>query len=567
MKRILKAVIPLFVGVCVLMPNGIIAKANKTSEEVKAKSNKRIVSYFPNWGFWQDSQKRIQVKDIPWDKVTHINHAFFEITKDFKIESTDEWVDYYQPFSHSPADDWEKYPVNGYSKDNPAGHMGEYKYYKSKYPDVKLLISVGGWTRSELFHECAKDPAKRKTLANSMVQFMKKYPYVDGFDIDWEYPGVERKPEGDGYDRGNPAGPEDKENFTLLLKDIRETFNANGMKNKLLTVAVGAGEKKIEQTEPDKYHQYVDYIGVMTYDFAGSWDNTTGHLAGLYANQADPLPERSKFNTNDAMKTFRDKYNVPSDKLLAGAPLYSRGWGGVEPGPNGDGLFQKGNGAFNGDLGAGGQYSWYDIPALEKSPEWKKFRDPIARTPYLYNPTKKQFLTYEDEQSLLERVSYVNENKFGGLIVWDASGDNNAAGSPMHTIMKDGFDNGIIIKPEYPAEDFDKNMTVDILDMALISVKYNLKSSDNGFDVMYDLNNDKIIDIYDIVRVAKAMTVQITPDPDPDPNPDPDPSAPAWDAATAYSGGAIVTHNGVKYKAKWWTRGEEPGKASVWEKI
>ncbi|MGH8795112.1 MAG: carbohydrate-binding protein [Stackebrandtia sp.] len=41
----------------------------------------------------------------------------------------------------------------------------------------------------------------------------------------------------------------------------------------------------------------------------------------------------------------------------------------------------------------------------------------------------------------------------------------------------------------------------------------------------------------------------------------------AWNAATAYTGGALVSHGGSEYRAKWWTRGEEPGAAGVWERL
>ncbi|MCW2641733.1 MAG: hypothetical protein JWP76_4039 [Dactylosporangium sp.] len=40
--------------------------------------------------------------------------------------------------------------------------------------------------------------------------------------------------------------------------------------------------------------------------------------------------------------------------------------------------------------------------------------------------------------------------------------------------------------------------------------------------------------------------------------------APAWNSATAYSGGAVVSYSGHTWKAKWWTQGETPGTADVW---
>ena len=395
MKKRLSLLLSLFlvVGSVGLTSGTVTTSAKENTDQAvvasttSAATNKRVITYFPSWGMYEAGQQNITVDDIPWDKVSQVNHAFFEITNDFKIQTTDSYADFEcADFKHSP--EW---------GEGLAGHFGEYQYYKSKYPDVKIVIAVGGWTRSDKFHAAASTEQNRKTLAQSMVDTMKKYPFIDGIDIDWEYPTETRAPE-DQYDRGSVGGPEDKHNFTLLLKTIRETFDQNGMKDKLLTVAVSAGESKIHNTEPDQYAQYVDAIGVMTYDFAGDWDDVTGHLAGLYHNPEDTT--RPKFDTDDAMKIYSEEYNVPKSKLYAGSPLYSRGWGNVAPGPNGDGLFQPGNKNFTGNLGTGGQYSWYDIKNIEKTAGWVKYRDPIAKVPYLYNSSTKQFLTYEDETSL-----------------------------------------------------------------------------------------------------------------------------------------------------------------------
>ena len=434
MKKRLSLLLSLFlvVGSVGLTSGTVTTSAKEDTDQAvvasttSAATNKRVITYFPSWGMYEAGQQNITVDDIPWDKVSQVNHAFFEITNDFKIQTTDSYADFEcADFKHSP--EW---------GEGLAGHFGEYQYYKSKYPDVKIVIAVGGWTRSDKFHAAASTEQNRKTLAQSMVDTMKKYPFIDGIDIDWEYPTETRAPE-DQYDRGSVGGPEDKHNFTLLLKTIRETFDQNGMKDKLLTVAVSAGESKIHNTEPDQYAQYVDAIGVMTYDFAGDWDDVTGHLAGLYHNPEDTT--RPKFDTDDAMKIYSEEYNVPKSKLYAGSPLYSRGWGNVAPGPNGDGLFQPGNKNFTGNLGTGGQYSWYDIKNIEKTAGWVKYRDPIAKVPYLYNSSTKQFLTYEDETSLQDRINYINDNGYGGLIVWDCSGDDVKGGWPMHTIMFNGL--------------------------------------------------------------------------------------------------------------------------------
>ncbi|MDB2092370.1 glycosyl hydrolase family 18 protein [Clostridium paraputrificum] len=566
MKKRLSLLLSLFlvVGSVGLTSGTVTTSAKENTDQAvvasttSAATNKRVITYFPSWGMYEAGQQNITVDDIPWDKVSQVNHAFFEITNDFKIQTTDSYADFEcADFKHSP--EW---------GEGLAGHFGEYQYYKSKYPDVKIVIAVGGWTRSDKFHAAASTEQNRKTLAQSMVDTMKKYPFIDGIDIDWEYPTETRAPE-DQYDRGSVGGPEDKHNFTLLLKTIRETFDQNGMKDKLLTVAVSAGESKIHNTEPDQYAQYVDAIGVMTYDFAGDWDDVTGHLAGLYHNPEDTT--RPKFDTDDAMKIYSEEYNVPKSKLYAGSPLYSRGWGNVAPGPNGDGLFQPGNKNFTGNLGTGGQYSWYDIKNIEKTAGWVKYRDPIAKVPYLYNSSTKQFLTYEDETSLQDRINYINDNGYGGLIVWDCSGDDVKSGWPMHTIMfngliKDGSEtpptqntlkaasltagpvsNGsFTLNVQIPANNtatsyqiLEGNAVISTgsltVGSALRNISYNVTGKGEGnynYSVVLSDGSKTVTSNIVSVSVEKPSTY------------------PAWDAWVSYKTGDIVSYNGKNYTCR-----------------
>jgi hexosaminidase len=41
-------------------------------------------------------------------------------------------------------------------------------------------------------------------------------------------------------------------------------------------------------------------------------------------------------------------------------------------------------------------------------------------------------------------------------------------------------------------------------------------------------------------------------------------TAPAWTASQVYTGGNVVSHNGHKWTAGWWTQGEEPGTTGQW---
>ncbi len=397
--------------------------AYTNAETVSASAQaKNIIAYFPNWGIYNAAHKNMTIGMLPWDKVTVVNHAFFEVDSSFQLASTDTYADFDKSMEHSEG--WETGQLRG--------HFGEYKYYKSIYPNVKILVSIGGWTRGNNYHDMAKTAEGRATFINSLIEFLDEYPFIDGFDIDWEYPGIDREADpNDEYDRGCPGGPEDKENFTLLLKEIREAYNNTGHSDKILTIAAPAGYDKLELTEPDKYEQYLDWINVMTYDFHGAWETTTGHHAGIYANPDDtaastPVDIKGRYNTDAAMRNFTEIYGVPASKLNVGTPYYSRGWKGVTGGTNG--MYGTATGAATGSWdnpnSPGGQYPYFTLKQMENTGGYIKYRDDTyAKTPWLYNESTGVLLSYEDTTSLSARCDFINSNGYGGLVIWEISGD------------------------------------------------------------------------------------------------------------------------------------------------
>ena len=421
MKKATKKFLALFAILALFVSSVVSVPAFAETKSASAAPGKNIVAYFPNWGTYNAAHKNISVDMIPWDKVTVVNHAFFEVDSNFRLASTDTFADFDKSFPHS----------EGWDAGQLRGHFGEYKYYKSLYPQVKVLVSIGGWTRGQNFHAMAATAAGRATFVSSLIEFLNQYPFIDGFDIDWEYPGINRAADpNDQYDRGCPGGPEDKENFTLLLKEIREAYNSTGHSDKLLTIAGTGGYDKLACVEPDKFYQYLDWINVMTYDFHGAWETTTGHQAGLYANPQDtasssPVDIKGKYNTDAAMRSYTE-LGVPADKLNVGTPYYSRGWKGVTGGTNG--MYGTATGAavgtWDNPSSPGGQYPYFTLKTMENSNGYQKFRDDTyAKTPWLYNASAGILLSYEDPTSLSARCDYINSNGYGGLIIWEISGD------------------------------------------------------------------------------------------------------------------------------------------------
>ena len=447
----------------------ILSKASA----VKGQTTKQSIVYFPNWAVYLDSHNNFIVGDIPWDKVTVVNHAFFRINDKYEIETTDRYADFEMTFPHSES--------------ILKGHFGEYKYYKSVYPDVKLVVSIGGWNDSGKFHDMALTASNRAVFINSIINFLKTYTFIDGVDIDWEYPGVSRS--------GCPGGPEDGQNFTYLLKEIRQAYIDNDMADKLLTIAASPSQYTVARTEPDKYAQYIDYINIMTYDMHGEWDTVTNHHAPIYA--------KDNYSVDGAFKLYTETYGVPSNKIVIGSPFYSRGWSNVADSEK-HGLGVSGSGNLQGNLGSAGQNTYFRMKELEAMTDlYSKYWDDYAKVPYLYSPTLREMYTYEDDRSLAERCDYVIKNNGGGIMVWTFAFDDKDNGYPLMSIIADklGIKGGTVLKG-----DINGDGSVDSIDFAYLR-KYLLGKGISFTDIKQsaDLNNDNSVDSIDFAILRRYL--------------------------------------------------------------
>ncbi|RZU41888.1 chitinase [Edaphobacter modestus] len=344
------------------MPESSAVSANS------APASREIIAYI----FPQD--RILEPNEINARRLTRINYAFANIKNGEIIEG----------FPH----DAENFAVlNVLKRTNPA---------------LKLLVSVGGWTWSGGFSDAALTPRSRARFIASAVSFIERYK-LDGLDVDWEYP--------DQPGNGNTFRPEDKQNYTLLLAELRQRFDREQTRlhrRLYISIATGASSKFLQHTEMDKVQRYVDTVNLMTYDFYVGGPST-GHDAPLFRNPADP-----KHVSVDRSVTEYMQAGVPERKIVLGVPFYGRSWGEV-PNKN-HGLFQPGKAA------RGVHFSYPDLPNLLAT-GFVRYWDAEASAPYLYNPQSHIFVTYEDPQSLAAKCSYVTQHKLGGIMFWEYSND------------------------------------------------------------------------------------------------------------------------------------------------
>lgn len=329
--------------------------------------------------------KKFDATKIRADKMTHINYAFAEIDSNGRVASY---------LEHDPA------------------NFAVLNYLKEQNPDLKILLSIGGWGKSGGFSDAALTEKSRAIFARSAIDFMKVYE-LDGIDIDWEYPGQ--------LGNNNPYRAEDKQNFTLLLKAIRErldleTLSGRRQKNPyLLTIASAANQRFLDHTEMDKAIQYLDFVNIMTYDFAGSWMDTARHHANLFPSTAGT---GSRIDVVTAIQQHVDA-GIPLEKIVMGVPFYGRYWSDVHP---------ESNGLNQPASGQKGSYPYHTIAQeLVNQQGFFRYWEEESRSHYLWNDSTRTFVTYEDPRSLRVKTEVVKENGLGGIMFWQYDSDTTGA--------------------------------------------------------------------------------------------------------------------------------------------
>ncbi|HEY7502372.1 MAG TPA: glycoside hydrolase family 18 protein [Vicinamibacterales bacterium] len=338
----------------------------------------KVIGYYADW-----TAARYPLADIPAAKLTHVNYAFGKIGPDNKLT----W--------NAAAATEQVYPGDCTDPGCPHGLFNQISVLKKKHPHVRFLMSVGGWTDSGPFYEMAAAEARRQTFADSCAAFLKTYPQFDGIDIDWEHPvagGLQ------------PGQPRDAHNYVLLLAALRRAIGTD----ELLTVAVGAGPRAIDPLEYDAMAAVLDWVNVMTYDFH-SGGSRAGFNAALYDHDD---PSNPRLNLHDAAQAILSK-GVPREKLVAGVPFYGRGWSGVES----SSAWTTGTGT----LRVGGYTNI--VETFLKTPGYQRYWDDVAKVPWLYNAEKKEWITYEDPQSMRLKGEYVVAQKLAGAMFWELSND------------------------------------------------------------------------------------------------------------------------------------------------
>ncbi|MCX2574167.1 glycoside hydrolase family 18 protein [Pedobacter sandarakinus] len=320
----------------------------------------------------------IDVANIDAQKLTHINYAFVNVRN-----------------NQAHLEDYKRDSTNFIRLNS----------LKLKNPQLKILISIGGWSWSENFSNAVLTDSLRASFARNAVKIIRDH-HLDGVDIDWEYPGMQ------GED-GNIFRPEDKANFTKMFEAIRKELDAleqeTGQK-KLLTTATGGFPDFLNHTEMGKAAIYLDYINLMTYDYYSA--KVAGHHTNLYRSNVS-----SNQQSADGAITAYLAAGVPADKIVMGIAFYGRNLKLIPTASKGLGD------TILSSLNSYGKGYTYLKDSLINQKGFKAYRDETAKAPYLFNSTTQEYISYDDEWSVAQKCNYVRQNKLGGVMFWEYNAD------------------------------------------------------------------------------------------------------------------------------------------------
>jgi chitinase len=282
---------------------------------------------------------------------------------------------------------------------------------KARNPDLKVLLSLGGWGGCANCSETFSRESGRSTFARSVRLLMEQHQ-ADGIDLDWEYPAVQGPP-------GHAFTDGDRHHFTLLVRALRKEF---GMRYEISFAAGGTDECLLKGFEWDSIMPLVDRMHIMSYDLVHGYSTLTGHHTSLFATAQQGVSAERAVDLLDSL-------GVPLEKVVIGAAFYARIFKEVPPA--GDGLYQPGTFAYT--------ISSSDIhTTITEANGWHLRFDKRAWAAYAYHPGSQRFITYDEPRSIAAKAAYVRSRKLGGIMFWQLIDDRPDTGllNVMHEALR-----------------------------------------------------------------------------------------------------------------------------------
>ena len=417
-----------------------------SGQEISA-SDKKVVAYFEEWGIYE---RDFLAQDINVEQLTHINYSFFDVKANGDVQLFDTWAAQDKRFTAAEQvsrtfsqADWlelEAERVQTYTAgadfvattnadgsvtvtgvpmgwNTPVDYVGNLRQFdllKQLHPEVNLGFALGGWTLSDEFSLAVDSEADREAFTDNIVDVFQRYDFFNTVDFDWEYPGG-------GGESGNASSPEDGVNFALTLELLRGKLDQLEQvtgEDYEVSIATAGGYDKLANLNLPEIDPYVDFYNVMTYDFHGGWESQTGHQAAM-------INDPGGYDVATAIEQFQLN-NVDLDKVILGAPMYTRAWGGVDAGDT-MGLGNKGDSRQAPGSFEAGNYDQKDLITGISDGSYELIWDDDSKAAFAYNDETRVWSSVETPATIAGKTAFIDDMGLGGMMFWalsnDSSGD------------------------------------------------------------------------------------------------------------------------------------------------
>ena len=429
-----------------------------SSQEMNS-PEKKVVAYFEEWGIYE---RDFLVQDINVEQLTHINYSFFDVKANGDVNLFDPWAAEDKRFTADEqvnrtfsAAEWQDLdlerrnayvdggeftsitnsdgsvtvtgvPVGWCTPVEYVGNLRQFDLVKQLYPDINLGFALGGWTLSDEFSLAVDSASGRDGFTDNVVDIFKQYDFFNTVDFDWEYPGG-------GGDSGNASSSEDGANFALTLELLRgklDGLEQSTGENYEVSIATAGGADRLANLNLPGIDPYVDFYNVMTYDFHGGWESVTGHQAAMVNDPGgyDIATAIEQFEVND----------VDLNKVVLGAPAYTRAWGNVQAGDT-FGLGNSGDARQAPGSYESGNYDQKDLITGVTDGRYELIWDDDSKAAFVYNEDTQVWSSIETPATIAGKTAYVDEMGLGGMMFWalsnDSSGDQSLIASASELLL------------------------------------------------------------------------------------------------------------------------------------